>query len=523
MWQDPSVFKWCFKAMAVVLAVAFGSRAFAGGSGLNVVVVVNQNSTNSVQLGNYYCEQRGVPPQNVLRINWTGGNIVWTRAEMDSVLRTPLNSMLASRSISNQTEYVLLSMDIPYRVTNTVGTVHNDFNGTTSALFYGFKDNPADTFTTCTLANGSTNAYAGSESIYRATPPINSASNSWLAIMLTATNLGAAKAIVDRGAVSDATFPTQTVYLAKTYDVNRTVRYVLFDDAVFDTRIRGDYSMRPTNTYTSSGLGSPLLGFQNGVEQYNLWETDFVPGAMVDNLTSFSGFLLEASGHTGVMDFLNAGATASFGTVTEPCAYLEKFATPRNYFYQSRGFNIAECYYQSLTNPYLGVLVGEPLAAPFAMPATGAWTGLPNDVLLAGTTNLTLQFSAASQSRPVQQVDLFVDGLFVQTLTNLPPRTNNILYVTLNGFLTNYTVPANASLKSVASNLTLRLNTTTYSNATKVAAVAHGDRVELRSLNAALAGGNVTLAVSNYIGTASVRTVGLIASRSNFLDTIAFG
>ena len=46
----------------------------AGGSGLNVVVVVNQNSSNSVQLGNYYREQRHVPPQNFLRINWPGTN-----------------------------------------------------------------------------------------------------------------------------------------------------------------------------------------------------------------------------------------------------------------------------------------------------------------------------------------------------------------------------------------------------------------------------------------------------------------
>ncbi len=36
-------------------------RLWAGGSGLNVVVVVNQNSTNSVQLGNYYCEKRQIP------------------------------------------------------------------------------------------------------------------------------------------------------------------------------------------------------------------------------------------------------------------------------------------------------------------------------------------------------------------------------------------------------------------------------------------------------------------------------
>ena len=64
--------------------------------------------------------------------------------------------------------------------------------------------------------------------------------------------------------------------------------------------------------------------------------------------------------------FLNSGASGSHGTVTEPCNYLEKFPSPQDYFYQARGFNLAECYYLSLVNPYQGLIVGEPLAAPFA-------------------------------------------------------------------------------------------------------------------------------------------------------------
>ena len=71
---------------------------------------------------------------------------------------------------------------------------------------------------------------------------------------------------------------------------------------------------------------------------------------------------------------------------------------------------MAECYYQSVTNPYQGLLLGEPLAAPFAQPASGSWSNLPANALLSGTTNLSLQFNAADANHPVQQVDLFVDG-----------------------------------------------------------------------------------------------------------------
>src|SRR5437016_7763133 len=105
-----------------------------GGSGLNVVVVVNQNSTNSVFLGNYYCEKRQVPPQNLLRINWPGSNIDWTRSEFSTNLLAPLLSMVYSRQLTNQIDFVLLSMDIPFRTGD-----NGSYNSTTAALFYGFK------------------------------------------------------------------------------------------------------------------------------------------------------------------------------------------------------------------------------------------------------------------------------------------------------------------------------------------------------------------------------------------------
>src|SRR5678815_4124508 len=111
--------------------------ALAGGSGLNVVVVVNQNSTNSVQLGNAYCEKRGVPPQNLFRMtNWTGGRVSWSRSQFESSLKQPLMELLSVRGLTNQVQVVLLSMDIPYRIMEG-----ENQNSTTATLFYGFKTN----------------------------------------------------------------------------------------------------------------------------------------------------------------------------------------------------------------------------------------------------------------------------------------------------------------------------------------------------------------------------------------------
>ena len=147
----------------------------------------------------------------------------------------------------------------------------------------------------------------------------------------------------------------------------------------------------------------------------------FVPGAIADSLTSFGGIIFGTNSQTNLLAFINGGAAGSYGTVAEPANDTQKFPNPQVYFYQARGFSLAESYYQSINVPYLGLMVAEPLAAPFARPGQGRWdTNLPNAVL-SGTTKLSVNFSSTIGNHPLQQVDLFVDGVYFSTLTNLAP------------------------------------------------------------------------------------------------------
>lgn len=513
-----------FAAM-LLLGGIFAREIHAGGSGLNVLVVANQHSTNSVQLGNYYCQQRNVPPQNYLRINWAGTNTEWTLGDFTTNLLDPVLAALSARQLTNQIDYVVLSMDIPYRVNSGA----NGVNSTTSALFYGFKNDPnGNTF--CEITSGSSNMYAGSEGIFRSTPPINANSNSFLVTMITANDLATAKMVVTQGSTSDGTFPTNIVWLVKTPDTDRNVRFTEFDNTVFNTQLRGSYSMARTNTGNFSGtlifFPGLVLGYEGGSYDYTIYPVPtFPPGAMADNLTSFSGMIFEdTAGADTLLNFIEDGASGSYGTITEPCNFIEKFPDSQTYFFQSRGFSIGECYYQSVTNPYQGMVFGEPLAAPFAQTGAGAWNFASNAVL-AGATNLTGAFTESDALHPLQQVDLFVDGNWVQTITNIPPQSGNVLSVSLNGFSTTYIVPANATIRSVTSNLVNTLNNATYKANTKVNAIRHGDRIELQSTAAyTKTGGQVLIVVSNtspsllttFIHTTSV-------TPTNFLDSIAQG
>ncbi len=503
-----------FLILVVLLAAG---KVWAGGSGLNVIIVVNQNSANSVQLGNDYCEQRGVPPQNLLRMtNWTGGSINWSPGDFQTNLLNPLLAMVASRGLTNQAQFVLLSMDIPYRVTDGTGQ-----NSTTSALFYGFKTNgaPVAGIPSCSLPDNSSNSYAYSELPINQAMPNTATTNSFLAMMLTDTNLAAAELTLRRSLAADNSFPTQTVYLAKTSDSARNVRFVEFDNSVFENQVAGNYAV--TRIDTDSTSFTNLFGLMTGLANFSLDTNAFVPGVLGDSLTSFGGYILENSGQTPSLAFLEAGAAGSYGTVVEPCNYTQKFPDPVDYFYQTRGFSLAEAYYQSVLNPFEGLFIGEPLAAPFARPGSADWSSLTNGTVLSGLATLNLNFTAAATNLPLARTDLFVDGTFFQTMTNLPPAAGNVLSATVNGHTINYTVPANATLASVAAGLANALNL--HNNTTHVQSFPAGDRIELQSLATYVPGSNVTVSTHSAIGSAANLTSQLTAARPVFLDTVATG
>ena len=452
----------------ILVGCAFVCNLHAGGSGLNTIVVVNQTSSNSCELGNYYCQQRQVPPQNVLFINWSGGNTLWTSNDFQTNLVVPLLNMLAAQQLTNQIDYVVLSMDIPFQT-----SFGSTLNSTTAALFYGSRlGNGSDPF-------GITNSYAASEAVFRGAPPVGAPGYSFLATMITGDSLAQAEQLVDQGVASDGTFPQQPVVLAKSSDPYRNIRYAYFDNAIFNVNILGVSSILRTN---SDWVMWPngCQGYQTGLAQFSVPQGMFVPGAVADSLTSFGGIIFGSNSQTNLLEFINGGATGSYGTVAEPDNDTQKFPNPQVYFYQARGFSLAESYYQSVNVPYLGLMVAEPLAAPFALPGIGRWgTNLPNAVL-RGTTNLSVNFSSRFGNHPLQQVDLFVDGVYFSTLTNLAPCPGNLLTVTLNGYPITYTIPTNSTLNTVATGLALLINAAT--NATLVNALVHGDRIELQSI-----------------------------------------
>jgi uncharacterized protein (TIGR03790 family) len=67
------------------------------------------------------------------------------------------------------------------------------------------------------------------------------------------------------------------------------------------------------------------------------------------------------------LSWIGAGATASYGTTSEPCAHWQKFPHPQALLlFYVNGATAIETYWKSVVWPQQGLFVGEPLAAPFS-------------------------------------------------------------------------------------------------------------------------------------------------------------
>jgi uncharacterized protein (TIGR03790 family) len=109
-----------------------------------------------------------------------------------------------------------------------------------------------------------------------------------------------------------------------------------------------------------------IVIYETGMAQVEKLDTlKFLPGALADHLTSLGGDLL-GDGQMSILRWLQAGATASYGTVSEPCNYWQKFPNPAVLLkHYVQGNSAIEAYWKSVAWPTQGLFIGEPLAAPY--------------------------------------------------------------------------------------------------------------------------------------------------------------
>ena len=331
---------WLLCVCAAVWAQPTPTRLTAKDLGL----VINTADPYSVAVGEYYAQRRGIPAEQVLRINLP------VKASLSASEFEALATDVRAH-MGPQVQALALAWVEPYAV---------ECNSITSALTLGFQ--PAVCQHTCAPS-------APSRLFSTATARPMTDLGLRPSMLLASGSVERAKALIDRGIASDQQLgkrgvPMGSAVFVTTLDKARNVRVASYPpkrvlaNAGFQIVRRDAADVTPLNR---------VFVYQTGLVRMASPEAiDWLPGALADHLTSFGGVLHSGGEQMSAMEWLDAGATASYGTVSEPCNHVQKFPHPQVLLARyAQGVTALEAYWSSVAWPAQGVFVGEPLAAPF--------------------------------------------------------------------------------------------------------------------------------------------------------------
>lgn len=307
----------------------------------HVAVIVNMQDPNSVEVGEYYLQARNIPAENLIR------------------LEVPVQSALTLKQFNAVKEQIDIKLNQEIKVlavfwTRPYAVVCNSI---TSALTLGYDE--AQCKNGC--APGKKNPYFNSNSL----DPMQDYAIR-LAMLIPTDSVETAKSLIDRGVLTGFNLSQSTGYFLRTTDKARSSPREPFYPKDFfkvDSRKIFFRNMRQNDIQHKKDL----MFYMTGSMQVHYLETlNFVPGAIADHLTSFGGALDQGGNQMKATAWIAAGATGSYGTVTEPCNHWQKFPNPevlvKHYL---AGNSLIEAYWKSVYWPAQGLFLGEPLAAPF--------------------------------------------------------------------------------------------------------------------------------------------------------------
>jgi uncharacterized protein (TIGR03790 family) len=311
----------------------------------SIGVIVNDRDPESRHIAEYYVARRHIPPRNLIHIAFDPGT------NLDPQVFRSLKAQVDAATPPAVQAYAL-AWTAPYRT----GCM-----SITTAFAAGFR---AD-FCAATCKPTRLSPYFNSDSVQ----PY--ADFGWRpAMLLAGRRFEDVKALIDRGVAADHTHPPGTAYLMNTTDRQRNVRARFYPGIRL---MQGDrFRIRIING-DRLDYRNDILFYFTGLTHVAGLETDtFRPGAIADHLTS-SGGRLNGSHQMSALRWLEAGATGSYGTVTEPCNFVDKFPRPNIVIDRYlNGETLLEAYWKSVAWPGQGVFIGEPLARPFGTQPAGA-------------------------------------------------------------------------------------------------------------------------------------------------------
>lgn len=331
-----------FTRLCIVLLACLGfiSPAVAMHASQQLAIVVNEDDPQSKRIADYYQLKRGIPDENIIRVKIPSDKKSIGHEKFDQIYQQ------VKKNTPPHIQFYALAWNQPYKVACM---------SITSAFAFGFDE------AYCAKGCNSTRQSAYFNSATRR--PYHDLGIR-PTMMLAGSSLEQVRDMIDRGVEADASYPKGTAYLVSTSDKARNVRSQFYPLVV--DKLGQRINIQIENTDALSGKVDVMF-YITGLKQVKKIDSNqFVNGAIADHLTSTGGVLF-GGGQMSILRWLEAGATASYGTVVEPCAFPQKFPHPAIVIDRyTRGETLIEAYWKSVAWPGQGLFVGEPLASPYA-------------------------------------------------------------------------------------------------------------------------------------------------------------
>ena len=360
----------CASGLAVSLAYVAAAEAQ---SGENVAVVINDASTASRTIGEYYVAKRGIPPSNVIHIDLPENDQL-DRRTYAAAIEWPIRARLAQFGLQDRILYVVLTKGVPLQIIGTGGE-SGTFASVDAELTFAYRRMTGQQVSPIGAVDNP--YFLGTKEVSEARHFTHREHDLLLVTRLDGYSVEDALALVDRGAAPEPNgrivFTTQTA-----------PRSPLVNDWMTSASLRltrqGYRDQMVVASTTAPPNERPLLGYFGSSPDMSadrLRGARFLPCSIVAraepiNATTFrdparTNKFGEGPGPTTIHagDLIRAGIAgtvgfvgdSSGGTVVRPDVLFPAYVA---------GFNLAEATY--LAMPRLGrrtVVIGDPLCAPF--------------------------------------------------------------------------------------------------------------------------------------------------------------
>lgn len=328
-----------------------------------VLLVINQASAESADVGAYYRSKRGIPSANVVTINVSRTDNISEDEYRYGILEPVRKAIRASKT---RIDFIVLTKGTPIRIGNDGGPSVDAYLAAMNLDIQGIKEINEQEI------RKSVNPY------FRKSEPFNSAKfNMYLVTRLDGYSVGDAKRLVDNSlAAKPAKGPFFFDYASNRKSGGYQQMEQMMTSAARVLKDR-DFEVETEETGAFLAPSKPLMGYvswgsnDDGFKPEIYRSIKFLPGSVGETFVSTSGRTFNQSrdgGQSLVADLIANGMTGVKGYVSEPFTFA--LAQPDILFDRyTAGYNLAESFYMaSLVVKWKDIVIGDPLCNPYRKP-----------------------------------------------------------------------------------------------------------------------------------------------------------